>query len=627
MRRLFMPVVLLLAAPLVAAETTRLPLTVAERISACAEVEDSDPARAVALADSVLDEPISASPLQRADALGCRGWAMTRVDRRDDAKRDAHALHAIAAALSTGAERVRLLRRSGGILHRAGDRVGAVDFYSQALKDAEAQGLEAERIPLLVNLGVMQSEFEEHERARVNYEQALALMQRTGDFRYEAPVQFNLALNLRGQERDAEAIPHLRRALELMQQSGMGGPRQLVSAKLALAESLLVTGSVDASTQLVAEVRAGDASAFDDDVLMQLAMLEAARLAESGDAQAALEALDRIDTARLTDIPLWGLLKRRADLLERLGRHAEAVATLRRITALREATLRSQNHERLAALDSHLRDREQRAELERLHAAGAEQDRQMLANQRLQWAGLSIAALLLLIGSAMLIWQRRMNRRLYMASQTDPLTGLANRRAAAERLRALSSESTSTALLLIDIDHFKQVNDDLGHDIGDEVLICVARRLRERAGEGSLVARWGGEEFLVVVPHSSAEAAAALAELLRREFARPIDTHNGSVVAHASIGIANLPLPGAGARPEHWHASLQLADAALYLAKRSGRDAWACYWIEHAISDWPVERLGRESSLARSLGVITPTSSRPLREPVATVPRQAMPGA
>ncbi len=626
MRRLLIAVLLLLAAPLLAAET-RLPLTIAERISACAEVEDSDPARAVALADSVLDEPISVGAVQRADALGCRGWAMTRVDRRDEAKRDAHALHALASVLPTSAERVRLLRRSGGILHRAGDRVGAVDFYAQALKDAEAQELEAERIPLLVNLGVMQSEFEEHERARVNYEQALALMQRTGDFRYEAPVQFNLALNLRGQDRDAEAIPHLRRALDLMQQSGMGGPRQLVSAKLALAESLLVTGSADASAQLVAEVRAGDASAFDDDVLMQLAMLEAARLAESGDPQAALQALDRIDTARLADIPLWGLLKRRADLLERLGRHAEAVSTLRRITALREATLRSQNHERLAALDSHLRDREQRAELERLQAASAEQERQMLANQRLQWAGVSTAALLLLIGSAMLLWQRRMNRRLYMASQTDPLTGLANRRAAAERLRALGLESTSTALLLIDIDHFKQVNDDLGHDIGDEVLVCVARRLRERAGSDALVARWGGEEFLVVVPQSSASAATLLADALRGELARPIDTHNGSVVARASIGIANLPLPGTSARPDDWHASLQLADAALYLAKRSGRDAWACYWIERAIPDWPVERLGRDSTLARSLGLITPTASRPLREPLASMPRQAAPAA
>jgi hypothetical protein len=62
---------------------------------------------------------------------------------------------------------------------------------------------------------------------------------------------------------------------------------------------------------------------------------------------------------------------------------------------------------------------------------------------------------------------------------------------------------------------------------------------------------------------------------------------------------------------------VQLADSALYLAKRVGRDAWAGYWIEHEIPEWPAERLGREPHLARSLGLIVPESSRPLREAVA----------
>lgn len=621
--RIAITIVLILASASTraAADVARMPLTVDERNSACVDVEDTDPARAIALADSVLAEFNALQPGQRAAALGCRGWAQASLERRDEARRDAHALQSIALALPASPERVRLTRRSGSILHRSGDRVGAVELYAQAVADAEAQGLEAERIPLLVNLGVLHSEFEEHERARVNYEQALALMENLNDFRYEAPVRFNLALNLSGQDRPADALPHLRRALELMQASGIGGARQEIAVKVALASALRATGFVQEAQQLVEQMLALDASLLDEPTRVQLVLLDASHLADAGKVQAALERVDSVAAGELPDIQMWSALRERADLLERLGRYQEAATTLRRITTLRETYLRHQNHERLAALDAHLRDREQRLELERLQAVGAEQTRQMQANQRLQWVGATVAALLLLFGSGMLLWQRRMNRRLYAASQTDPLTGLANRRAMAERLRVLSNEPTATALLLIDIDHFKRINDERGHDIGDEVLVVFARRLRERAGPGALVARWGGEEFLVVLARSSAQAACAMADMLRQELARPIDTHHGTVVVQASIGIANLPLPGGTVNPESWHASLQLADSALYVAKRCGRDAWACYWIDRPIPDWPPERLGRESALARSLGVITPRGSGFLGEPLAAVLR------
>ena len=601
-----------------APDASRMPLSVAERIAACGEVEDADPGRAIALADSVLAEPLAIAPVQRAEALGCRGWAHATLQHPEEARRDAHALRAIVQGLPASADRVRLDRRTGGILHRGGDRVGALERYAQAVADAESLGLEAERIPLLVNLGVLHSEFEEHERARVNYEQALALMQRLGDFRYEAPVRFNLALNLTGQQRFADALPHLRRALVLMGESGIGGGRQLLSVKLALAEVLLKTDASQEAQQVIEDARAMDASLFDGKASVDLRLLDARLLAAEGKTSAALDIVDGIDPAALNDFQHWGLLNRRAGLLEQLGRFREAVGVLREANALREAYLRHQNHERLAALDSHLRDREQRLELERLQAAGVEQERQMRAAMRLQWIGASVAAILLLIGAGMLLWQRRMNRRLYLASRSDPLTGLANRRAMAEHLRDLSREATSTALLLIDIDHFKRINDERGHDTGDEVLVTFAERLRARVGPGALVARWGGEEFLVALAQSSADAACAMADALRGHLARPIESMHGALAAEVSIGIANLPLPGASGA-DAWHASLQLADSALYLAKRAGRDAWVCYWIERPIADWPAERIAAESALARSLGIITPRSSRSLREALAAV--------
>jgi diguanylate cyclase (GGDEF)-like protein len=210
-----------------------------------------------------------------------------------------------------------------------------------------------------------------------------------------------------------------------------------------------------------------------------------------------------------------------------------------------------------------------------------------------------------------------MNRLLYLASHTDPLTGLANRREMARHLRAATVEPHgSAAVLLIDIDLFKRINDEHGHEAGDQVLKAYAQRLRDNTGEGAFVARWGGEEFLVLLPRCTAERARDTADRLRLLLAQPIEWPKGSLQAGASIGYANLPLPGER-HPDAWHHSVQLADSALYLAKRVGRDAWAGYWIDREIPEWPAERLGREPHLARSLQLIAPVSSRPLREAVS----------
>jgi diguanylate cyclase (GGDEF)-like protein len=613
-------VALLLVVPIAWAQAppeAKLPVTIDERNAACVDTEDADSPRAIALADSVLAETVL-SVAQRAEALGCRGWSHAALERRDDARRDAYALQALLPQLARNRDRVRLTRRVGGILHRSGDRVGAVNLYAQAVADAEAQGLEVERIPLLVNLGVLHSEFEEHERARVNYEQALALMQRLNDFRYEAPVRFNLALNLAGQERDDEAVPHLRRALELIRESGIGGRTQETAVMIALASALSETGHIDEAAELIAAVRTRDVPQ-DASMRLQFAFIESRRLEQAGDTAGALAALDPFLTEELPEIQQWNLLGRRAALLERLGRYADAAATLREINTLRETYLRHQNHERLAALDAHMRDREQRAELERLHESADAQARQLRANARLQWGGAILAGILLVLGTGLLLWQRRMNRRLFEASRTDALTGLSNRRDITQRLRELSAASRgSAAVMLLDIDLFKRINDEHGHDVGDEVLMLFAQRLRAQAGDDASVARWGGEEFLIVVPDATAASVTALADRLREHFTSPIDTRRGPIMTPVSIGIANLPLPGASG-DESWHYSVQLADGALYLAKRAGRDAWACYWIAHAIPDWPPERLGREPQLARSMGIISPLTSRPLREPLAAV--------
>ncbi len=599
-------------------EAQVFPVTVSERLAACVAAEDNEPAHAIALADSVLAEGVALSSLQRAEALGCRAWSNVTLGASESARRDAHSLRSLVQQLPRDAERVRLTRRAGGILHRAGDRVGAVDLYAQAVSEAEAQGLEAERIPLLVNLGVLHSEFEEHERARVNYEQALSLMDRLGDHRHEAPVRYNLGLNLAGQRRFAEAVPQLQRTLELVRSTGVGGPMQEMSVSIALANALQQTGAAQEARQLIDRVRAMDLPVRDLGTRMQLASIEASQLADAGDPAAALALLAPFDASELGHIQHWSVLRQRVSLLEQLGRFKEAAEVQRSINEIRETYLRSQNHERLAALETHLRDREQRLELERLQVAAQEQELRLAANARTQLALAVGAGLLLTLGIAVLIWQRRMNRRLDRAARTDPLTGLANRRDMAERLRAVSLANARAALLLIDIDLFKRINDQHGHDVGDDVLVAFARRLQTIAGESTTVARWGGEEFLLLVEQATRDSASELAERLRLELAAPIEAGTGRVQAHVSIGYANLPLAGARGA-EAWQYSLQMADSALYLAKAAGRDAWVGYWLDRPILDWPVEKLSRDPRLARSLGLLVASSSRPLREPLTAV--------
>ncbi|MEW6706380.1 MAG: GGDEF domain-containing protein [Pseudomonadota bacterium] len=172
--------------------------------------------------------------------------------------------------------------------------------------------------------------------------------------------------------------------------------------------------------------------------------------------------------------------------------------------------------------------------------------------------------------------QRQLERsqsRLRVQSERDALTGLANRRHFQDVMRDHGAHlSFEGALLLVDIDHFKHVNDRYGHAAGDEVLIEAARRLSEAVRAEDLVVRWGGEEFLVFAPRLGIDALQAMAErLLRAVGATAMQAAGGTLRVTVSIGHALFPLPPA--RPSlHWERALNLVDMALYTAKSLGRN-------------------------------------------------------
>ncbi|MBB5203108.1 diguanylate cyclase (GGDEF)-like protein [Inhella inkyongensis] len=196
------------------------------------------------------------------------------------------------------------------------------------------------------------------------------------------------------------------------------------------------------------------------------------------------------------------------------------------------------------------------------------------------------------------------SRALEDSALTDPLTGLRNRRFVIERLdddlrlvqrqleeaqrRGLAPPvDTDLCLFMIDIDHFKQVNDQHGHAAGDAVLVQMRERLQRVFRESDYLVRWGGEEFLVVARGSNRAGAAELAERVRRHVAeQPFDLGQGRTLGRTcSIGFACFPLQQSQPRATGWAIVLDLADAALYRAKRSGRNRWVGVLQAHGLDE------------------------------------------
>jgi diguanylate cyclase (GGDEF)-like protein len=169
--------------------------------------------------------------------------------------------------------------------------------------------------------------------------------------------------------------------------------------------------------------------------------------------------------------------------------------------------------------------------------------------------------------------RQRLIEELRLRANTDYLTGILNRRAFTsagnKRLHRAREQNETLTVLLFDIDHFKSVNDSYGHEVGDQVLIRVAALMREQLRDGEILARHGGEEFVVMPAHCTQEQACVLAERLRATIERePLTLADGHILrVTASFGVASATGPQA-ALDDLLHA----ADLALYRAKRKGRN-------------------------------------------------------
>ncbi|MBX9937340.1 MAG: EAL domain-containing protein [Burkholderiaceae bacterium] len=172
--------------------------------------------------------------------------------------------------------------------------------------------------------------------------------------------------------------------------------------------------------------------------------------------------------------------------------------------------------------------------------------------------------------------QRAALERIEHLAHYDGLTGLPNRTLLAQRAAQSIAHQRDNhgdlAVLFLDLDHFKNVNDSLGHRLGDALLVALTQRLQTLMREQDTVSRFGGDEFLLLLPHTGAEAAGHMATQLLHHLAQPFQIEGHELSTTLSMGVAIFPKDG-----DNFDTLYQRADAAMYRAKRSGRNRYSFF--------------------------------------------------
>lgn len=433
------------------------------------------------------------------------------------------------------------------LYNRMGDHAQARHYYEASLARQEARGKTRETLVTLHNLGRVLENLHDWSGAQQAFENALQLARRLDYPRGEAYALRGLASvrNARGAPAEAMAL------LDLAEPIQHDTPDERLRAQLLQQRGValrLMHRSADAVQvleQALAIFRRADAVAEQVAVLGELALAHG----EAGDWRAAYEQ--------------HGAFKQASD--EMLHRQLDQ----------RFASLKVE-------FDSSTKDKEN-ALLQREKAAADEALRQEQRVGRLKLVVLVLAAALLSLLAAFAWRQHRAGRRMRVLAMTDELTGLPNRRQVLGQLDLLlRAGARSGALLIIDLDHFKRINDQRGHLVGDEILRAVAAALRANLVPPASAGRLGGEEFVVVVPRADVSAAAAVAEQLRTGV-EAIDTTRWSagtpLAVTVSIGLT-VAVDG-----DDVSSVLRRADEALYAAKAAGRNRVIARSAQAAVHD------------------------------------------
>lgn len=299
------------------------------------------------------------------------------------------------------------------------------------------------------------------------------------------------------------------------------------------------------------------------------------------------------------------------------GRYQEAYERLNSIAPMQREEANQRRDRAVLELQEKYSAQSREREIERLADANKIKEAEISAQtwQRRMWAALAVG--LGLAGIVLVQWLKRMrsaNRKLSddvaeleVQSSHDPLTGAFNRRYGHTLLKRHSDalrHAPETArpelgVMLLDVDFFKRVNDTYGHAAGDRVLVEVVRRLKSLLRTHDAVVRWGGEEFLLLLPDMRPDALPMLAEKVLRVIAEtPIVLAESTLMVTISGGCVRSPF----AMVTEIEELVQIADLALYRAKATGRNCAVC--VTHRMSDLDMASLGQDLAAADAAGKV-----------------------
>ncbi|TRW48414.1 diguanylate cyclase [Aliidiomarina halalkaliphila] len=318
------------------------------------------------------------------------------------------------------------------------------------------------------------------------------------------------------------------------------------------------------------------------------------------------------------------LLTHLADAYELAGRYQEQAAALKEQSQLRERHFQLERDRVFSELQIQYEAQEKSLQIRLLEQESALQQQDIATRERTQRFMLLVAFLLVclivLISLGFLKVRRlngllnQANRDLARQSKQDPLTGLWNRRAMNARLSAMSNTNQHYAIFLLDIDHFKHINDTHGHEAGDQVLMEVGERLRRLVRHEDMVVRWGGEEFLLFLPTSNIDGLPALARrVLDSVSLEPIVCDDQRVRVTLSGGYLHTDTPGMERFPPPFEDMIRIADLLLYISKSRGRNqitGLKSLYIKEHVQDKQGYRDLLSSAAADTLPIAGPPAKR-----------------
>jgi diguanylate cyclase (GGDEF)-like protein len=482
--------------------------------------------------------------------------------------------------------RLRFVTLHAGLLDQNGRVEPAVQRFQEAITLADAMPApDWQRAELRSSLAYTLHQAGERARARELIRAALALAQASGDDKTLSSIHTNRAILFSAEAHgpiDAEEREAMRAALDHARLAG--AQRDEVLATANLADLYLRHG--DYREAIAYSQRALPlARTLHDEVSESVALanigLATIMLGRKDEGLAWVRQSIAIDERLGNQAELAAMHSELGHYLERAGHAADAYAALREHRRLAAQLSQADQQRRLAELQESFDHEQRQRELALLEREGRLQRSQLVAQQLRQWlwaGGVLFGLLVASLGVLLLMRLRQGNRaladtnaRLAQLARRDALTGLANRRHFQAAMKSADAPLRGT-LMLIDIDHFKQINDRYGHAAGDAVLVEVARRLRAALREDDLIVRWGGEEFLVhATGGEPAEAPLLVARALESLGGTPVLHGAVPVPVSASIGFASFPLLPSRWIPG-WEAALELVDTAMYLAKAHGRN-------------------------------------------------------